>query len=1480
MPSPNPFRRLLRRLFKPSVAESKPLAEIEVVLDGASAVAVTEACIAEAAGLSASVPVDDLARTFATERPVNMLGQAVHRVGAADARGAVATALGLSMSGMRSTAFCSGPELGGAQDQLVLAASRHLPLVAHLTCRGAAGPGNALGSGHESYHGVADSGLIQLFASNAQEAVDFTMVARRVAEATLVPVLVAMDGEQTAGSIQNVKVPSAKFVKVYMGSADDVISTPTPSQSLIFGSYRRRVPRWFDLDRPMLNGAMLDGSSWALGAAGQRAFFTDHVAEALTQAFDDLGRSAGRNYENLFVAAPSAPVMVVAQGSAVETARAISAHLGGRVGVVGVRCLRPFPGAQLAKLLGGKEAVFVLDRVDTPLATDAPLLRELRAAMQRALANGRDSERNPGYPCWQNSEQPRVSSLLYGLGGAPLAAADLAAALGAGEKVGSPLYLGVDFVSPTSRPKRQVLVDSLRRSYPDLGKLAAPRAAAAVDVRAPGSATVAVHRVAGEGADEVAAIAVAALHGVIKGQLRGRSDLSWDAAGSTRVDLVTYAPDELYDPGDGIPVDVAVLANLPASLDLGPVADGGAVLVDSGFAGSELWERIPVAVQRVIGERKLVLYRSQPGLDESPAFRAERLAGALLGVLAAQGKVEVKARRLASARGTLLHGVELEERDARAEALAAGFESVGAEDVSKLTPSKAAAGDISVPFAVSHLKAVDGADAPADSLPRFWNQVGAYYRDGARAELSSDPYFTAGVVPPLSSAFCDQSDARTIMPAFDASKCTGCAKCWTVCPDTAIGPVVIGAKELIETGMKLAKEGGAQAEPLRMMVAKLAPKTNKYLKTADPVPASAGEILDAACSGMLEKAPLPDDRKQAINAAFKATMNAVGRLPIARTNPFFYDREREAAGSGELLALAINADSCKGCQACIKACEPEALTAQPSTAEAVARTRRMWALWQKLPDTSGATIAKASEHPDVGELPALLLSRHCLLTMAGGDGAEAGSGAKVALRLSLAAAEGYLQKQLQEHANQVRDQRDQVEAGIRDNLSAALPSGDLDALARGLEQVDDSVAPTLSDLVAEVSKVSEAKHVNAVGLQRLVGIAKELGELHKQLTEGEFGLGRARLGMVLAPDDLLRGIGSYPYNPFQVPVVIDASGQAASLARGALEGQLGAVAVGFGLLRRAALELSNATEANFAEAELKRLTFADFTAAERKLCPPLLLVGTSGAFTDRALAQVLDSELPAKLLLLSDGGDGLVRSGASIDRSNLGVLGLALGSRKAFVAQSSISAPAHLAAAMRRALAHDGPAVLHIHAPCPELHGFARDAASAQAALAVATRTFPLYIFDPAAEGVFGSGLELDGNPDIDKPWGEVDGNPLTPVDWARSERRFAAHFGAEVSAEVQAMADQRARDWQVLQELAGVATPFTARVRVEAEAAVAAAHEQDLAAVRSEYEARISSLRDEYRAEMAVRIKERLLALAGAAPLVPTGNGEQAKQS
>ena len=69
--------------------------------------------------------------------------------------------------------------------------------------------------------------------------------------------------------------------------------------------------------------------------------------------------------------------------------------------------------------------------------------------------------------------------------------------------------------------------------------------------------------------------------------------------------------------------------------------------------------------------------------------------------------------------------------------------------------------------------------------------------------------------------------------------------------------------------------------------------------------------------------------------------------------------------------------------------------------------------------------------------------------------------------------------------------------------------------------------------------------------------------------------------------------------------------------------------------------------------------------------------------------------------------------------------------------------------------------------------------------------------------------------------------------------------------------------NWQTLQELAGIVTPFTERLEQEIRASVAAEHQADLDAQKKASDAEIREIQEKTQAEIASKIRSRLLQLA-----------------
>ncbi|MCU7863806.1 MAG: 4Fe-4S binding protein [Candidatus Thiodiazotropha sp. (ex Lucinoma borealis)] len=1516
----NTALRLLRRLLGAPSRIQGPYAGTATVLDGNTAVALTEAGFSDAAGLGASFPAEfaDLAwRNEQWRQPVNQMGTPLGTHTAEGVRGALAASIGMAMSGLRATSFLSGTDLAQASDLLAVAAGHRLPLVIHVSTRALASHAPALGSGHESIHLAADSGCFQFMAANVQEAVDFSLIARRVAEQSLLPGLVSMDCEQTALALQEVRLLPAGLMKAYLGQPDDQIVSTTPAQQWLLGKERRRVPRWHNPDRPVMLGGLQATEVWGQAKAAGRVFFDDTLSTCLDDAFDQFAQQTGRHHWLLSShRVEDASLILVAQGAVIETLEALSDYLRDnhrlKVGVLGIRCLRPFPGEEIVRHLSQCPRVCVLERLDVPLASDPPLLREVRAACDHGYENERfGTDTDAGYPAINAHQHPRFISVIYGLGGLPLRGADLLAlCLNLDTIKQSRVYLGVKFSQLSSDyPKRQVLLDRLRRSYPGIADLGLRDEAASPELRPKDAITLVLHRLSGDAGEGLMVETALFLYRLLGGGLRSRPALFTKPWAGLCTDRLSFSSDGLRDPGDETPVDLAVLVSDAGMERLSPhlgLVKEGVLLVQSMLPDESVWAQLPAATRVHLKESGGRLYKLTPP-EAAISTPNEYLLGAISGVLLKADQLDITQRRLVTIREEQLRQSVMNV-DAALTSFEAGIKQVKEINCARfpLNPMRSSVTVVEqVPAMVRRLGNIDDA---YDSLPRFWDQVGVLYKQGKSEQLAPDPYLAIGAVPPLSASFRDLSRFRKQHPLFNPALCTGCGDCWSRCPDSAIQALAISPARLIDAGIRL-----SSAEMLRPVASKLAAGiANQCLQQDPPPPTSVEPLLEHAYGRIKDRLPFPEERKQAIQHGVEQMVEEIGCLPVAITDPLYHDAEKLNKGSGELLVLAVDPEGCKGCGICIQACQSAALQNVRQSSQSLSQARQIERAWHGLPDSEPATLNRLERHPQVGAMAAVHLAHSAALAMTGGDGAEPGSGAKLAIRLVLAVVEAQLAPRFAEYLQQVNDTREAITGLIRTILSDALPADDMDALSRGLDNIDARQAD-MTSLLSEVETAVGSK-VDAARLRRLVDLARDLSDLAWRLSTGRQGMGRARVSLVLSPGSAVGWASSFPHSPYSSPVTLDTTGDGAQLAAGLLEGQLRQATEGFVMMRKARTELEGSADAARLWSDLEALTWRDLDEQERSLCPAMLLVGDSDQLVGRGLGQltrVLANKLPIKVLLLADLDLGLAdRAGLDSPLSPVNDVGidlalLTLTRRDLFVAQTSVSVPAHFTTSIRSAFAYPGPALMHLHAPSPTRHGFATDQTLHRAETAVTARLLPLFRYDPQAEGVLGSRITLDDNPDPLEQWVmDHEGRAITPADWVLGEARFTdcysplnegdegigvveylamseqernkrvptvgQHVNGEQVTRVRVderllkVIEERQASWRMLQELAGLVTPFTARVQQQEQARVAAAHEADLKALADEYEQRIRELSSQLQQQTRQAMRDRLMQLAG----------------
>ena len=141
-----------------------------------------------------------------------------------------------------------------------------------------------------------------------------------------------------------------------------------------------------------------------------------------------------------------------------------------------------------------------------------------------------------------------------------------------------------------------------------------------------------------------------------------------------------------------------------------------------------------------------------------------------------------------------------------------------------------------------------------------------------------------------------------------------------------------------------------------------------------------------------------------------------------------------------------------------------------------------------------------------------------------------------------------------------------------------------------------------------------------------------------------------------------------------------------------------------------------------------------------------------------------------------------------------------------FVAQTTPMHFTHFMKAIIAANEFDGPSLINVYTACMPEHGIGDNEAYEQAKLAVDSRAFPLFIYDPRKGESYKERFDLTGNPAQKDDWKlDPDGNPVDFIAFAKKQGRFRKQFkGGQPSDVMHAANHDRLINWRHLQEISG----------------------------------------------------------------------------
>ncbi len=1408
-------------------------------MDGNTAVIMCERESTDAAGAYPITPSTQMGEYWAQETAlghVNVSGRPLIFVEPEGEHAAAAVTAGMAMSGLRAANFSSGQGIAYMHESLYAAVGKRLTYILNIGCRAITKHSLNVHAGHDDYHCIDDTGMFQVFGKSAQETCDLNIIAHKIAELSLNPGAVGQDGFLTTHLIESLKIPERELIEEYLGHPEDIIDTPTVAQRMIFGEKRRRIPELWDVDNPVMSGPVQNQDSYMQGIAAQRPFFFDHIQEIADQCFDEFYQLTGRRYARVVAyKMEDAEYVIVGQGSVVSSAEVIADYLrqtrGIKIGVLNMMMFRPFPSDLVTQLLKGRKGVVVLERTDQPLAGDLPLIREVRGAIGRAVENGLAGKGETPYATldsYKTKDVPPLYSGCFGLGSRDLQPEGIIGAIenmlpeGAKKKF---FYLGIDFIRDKAFTEEQEAHQkTILAGYPNVKELTV-RGSENPNLMPKGAITVRFHSVGGWGAITTGKNLAVTLFELLGYHIKANPKYGSEKKGQPTTYYLSAAPEPIRINCEYFYVD-AVLSPDPNvfghSNPLAGLKKGGVFVIQSDLGSAkEVWENIPSRYQKIIVDNDIKVWyvdafkiAREEASDPELQFRMQGNAfqGAFFHASSVMADSKLDEVKLFEAiKAQLQHkfgakGARIVEDNVRV--VRRGFDEVYEITDKPLGTSKHVHKELEAPVMLQLMPKSGMANT---DIHRFWEQTGSFYLSGKGGDNLADPFIGLSCMPACTGYIRDMTQIRFEHPEWDAGKCTGCGSCYPVCPDMAIPALINTLDEVLNATARRIEKKGGDTKLLRAAFKQFEPKLRETLAASSEKQAFQ-ELATKAVEDTMAGCTLVDAEKAELGKQFGLLLGETSAFKFGFPKAYFRLKEKRDPGSGGLLSITINPWTCKGCMECVRVCPEFALRPVTQTAESVEKLHASWEYWLDMPTTNPAYIRVDDLDSASGALENLLLNKGSYMAMVGGDGACLGCGEKTAMHVFVATVDALMQPRVKKQVAKVQELVEKIEEQIRAKLFEAMDTRDTDALKKAMASLDGQEL-TLQNLTQALLAANLQTPIDTEWLKRVTRVLAKLRHLKWCYTDGVTGKGRSVMGMINSTGCTSVWGSTYPFNPYPFPWTNHLFQDSSSVALGVFEGHMVKMADGFKAVRIAELELEGKYDPKVHDKFFTYFNWRDFSDDEFLLCPPVVAVGGDGSMFDigfQNVSRALMTGKPIRVFIVdtqvySNTGGQACTSGWTGQVSDMAEYGkafqgkeeirkemclIAMAHRTSYVMNSSVSNPAHMIEGFIRGLNSRRPALFNVYTPCMPEHGIGDDVAKQQAKLAVESRAFPLYRFDPSKGKTWVECMDLEGNPAVKQPWPTytltyVDADnkqqkltiPTTFADFAVTEGRFRKQF-------------------------------------------------------------------------------------------------------
>ncbi len=763
--------------------------------------------------ITPSSTMGELADQWSFERKPNIWGDIPEVTEMQSEGGAAGAVHGALQAGALGTTFTASQGLLLMIPNMYKIAGELTPFVMHVSARTLATHALSIFGDQSDVMACRQTGFAMLASASVQEAQDMAAVAHAATLRSRVPFLHFFDGFRTSHEVAKIEYLMDDQLRRMI---DDDLVTET----------RRRA---LSPDHPVVRGTAQNPDTFFQAQEARNPYY--NALPGLVQAeMDRFAKITGRAYSLCqYAGAPDAERVVVIMGSGAETAQQTAAKLnanGEKVGVINLRLYRPFPASLLvAAMPKTVKAIAVMDRCKEPGAPGEPLYLDVVAAFQQAQQDGR----------MPMAEMPVITGGRYGLSSKEFTPGMVKAIFDELKK---------------AQPKRPFTVgitdDVTGLSLPD----------APFSLGTPGTKRAVFYGLGSDGT-------VGANKNSIKiiaenTDLFAQGYFVYDSkkSGGLTVSHLRFSPTPIHAPYliDGADFVACHHFVFFDRVDvLGIAGKGATLLLNTPFAPSEVWDRLPGPVQQEILDKQIKVYTIDARKVAQEADMGRRINTVMQTCFFA------------------LSGVL--PRDEAIDAIKHAIEKTYGRKSMKIVEKNYAAVDASIAnlFEVPVPNVVNGRElppiVPADA-PDFVKRVTAMMLAG-KGDLLPVSAFPVDGTWPVGTAKFEKRNIADEIPVWDPEACRQCNKCTMVCPHAAIRAKLVSQEDLATAGADLKSlvyrgaemKGGAY-------VLQVAPEdcTGCGVCVAACRPGKIKDEPDHKALSMAEKAPLLEQEKANFDA--------------------------------------------------------------------------------------------------------------------------------------------------------------------------------------------------------------------------------------------------------------------------------------------------------------------------------------------------------------------------------------------------------------------------------------------------------------------------------------------------------------------------------------------------------------------------------------------------------------------------------------